>query len=199
MFARLGYAAKKGWRRRRTNRVGITAECEATLMCTRTPFNLVCLGIALCLPAPVVAQAIAVLSPSQQTVQDAPTVTPEMTKRLDGRLFYSAQERQRLDNARKRGSLVGETGSPYEVPPSVLNGFIKRSDGKTAVWVDGEVRWDALGKNTAALVPTIVGGPATYLESTGRETLAASPKPNVLAKKAVKARVRKNTVPRMMQ
>ena len=167
-------------------------------MYTRTPFSLVCFGIALCMPAPVAAQAIVAPSPSQQNVQDAPTVTPEMTKRLDGRLFYSAQERQRLDNARKRGSLVGETGSPFEAPPSVLNGFIKRSDGKTAVWVDGEVRWDALGKNTAALVPTIVGGPATYLESTSRETLAVSPRPNVPAKKVVKARVRKNTVPRFV-
>ena len=168
-------------------------------MCTRTPFKLVCIGIALCLPAPVVAQAIAAPPPSQQTVQGAPTVTPEMTtKRLDGRLFYSAQERQRLDNARKRGSLVGETGSPYEAPPSVLNGFIKRSDGKTALWVDGEVRWDALGTNTAALVPTIVGGPATYLQSTNRETLTVSNRPNVPAKKVVKARVKKNTVPRLV-
>ena len=165
-------------------------------MSVRTHFGLACLGIAIWAPVSTYAQAIAAPPPARQTSQDATIATPEVTKRLDGRLFYSAQERQRLDNARKRGLMVGVTGSPFEMPPSVLNGFIKRSDGKTAVWVDGEVRWDALGKNTATLVPTIVGAPATYLESTSRETLSSSARPNVLAKKVVKARVRKNTVPR---
>ena len=167
-------------------------------MNVRTHLSLACLGIALCAPASASAQTIAEPSPAHQTSQDATIATPEVTMRLDGRLFYSAQERQRLDNARKRGLIVGDTGSPFEAPPSVLNGFIKRSDGKTAVWVDGEVRWDALGKNTAALVPTIVGAPATYLKSASRETLVASPRPNVPAKKVVKARVKKNPVPRLV-
>ena len=167
-------------------------------MCTRTPFNLVCFGIALCLPAPVVAQAIAVPSASQQTVQDAPTVTPEMTKRLDGRLFYSAQERQRLDNARKRGLVVGDTGSPTETPPSVLNGFVKRSDGNTAVWVDGDVRWNTNTRIVGSLSPGDVGGPSEYVKPAIGETQAVSPTPNVRAKKAVKGRVRKNTVPRLV-
>ena len=155
-------------------------------MCTRTPFNLVCFGIALCLPAPVVAQAIAVPSPSRQTVQDAPTVTPEMTKRLDGRLFYSAQERQRLDNARKRGPIVGDTGSPMEAPPSVLNGFVKRSDGSAAVWVDGNVRWNAQGKNAASLVPSDVGGPAAYLKVISADAVVPVTKPVAWSKKPVK-------------
>ena len=168
-------------------------------MCARAPFNLVCFGIALCLPAPVVAQAIAAPLPSQQTVQDAPSVTPEMTtKRLDGRLFYSAQERQRLDNARKRGLIVGDTSSPLETPPSVLNGFVKRSDGNTAVWVDGDVLWNTNTRVVGSLSPGDVGGPSEYVKPAIRETQAASPRPNVRAKKAVKGRVRKNTVPRLV-
>ena len=167
-------------------------------MYTRTPFSLVCFGIALCLPAPVVAQAIAVPSPSQQTVQDAPTVTPEMTKRLDGRLFYSAQERQRLDNARKRGPIVGDTGSPMEAPPSVLNGFVKRSDGSAAVWVDGNVRWNAQGKNAASLVPSDVGGPAAYVKASGTQLMTLPPMPTGRAKKVVKPRVAKIQKPRLL-
>ena len=165
---------------------------------TRTQFGLACFGIALCLPAPIVAQAIAAPSATQQTLQDVPAVTPEVTKRLDGRLFYSPQERQRLDDARRRGLLPSSKGELADSQPSLLNGFVKRSDGKTSVWVDGAVRWDALGKNTAALVPTIVGGPATYLESTSTETQTATPKPSVRAKKIFKARVRKDTAPRLV-
>ena len=167
-------------------------------MYTRTSFSLVCFGIALCMPAPVAAQAIVAPSPSQQTVQDSPTVTPEMTKRLDGRLFYSAQERQRLDNARKRGPIVGDTGSPMEAPPSVLNGFVKRSDGNTAVWVDGGVRWNAQGKNATSLVPSDVGGPAAYVKASGTQLMTLPPMPTGQAKKVVKPRVAKIQKPRLL-
>ena len=167
-------------------------------MCKRTPFSLACFGIALCMPASVVAQAIAVPSPSRQTVQDSPTVTPEMTKRLDGRLFYSAQERQRLNNARKRGPIVGDTGSPMETPPSVLNGFVKRSDGNTAVWVDGDVRWNSSTRIVGSLSPGDVGGPPVYLKSTSGEAKALVPKPVATNKKTIKPHARNRATPRLL-
>ena len=191
MFARLGYAAKNGWRCRRTNRVGTAAECEAVVMSVRTNLSLACLGIALCVPASTYAQVIAAPLPAHQTSQDATIATPEVTKRLDGRLFYSAQERQRLDNARKRGLLVGDTGSPLEAPPSVLNGFVKRSDGSAAVWVDGNVRWNAQGMSASRLVPSDVGGPATYLKVISADAVVPATKPMAWSKKPAK---RANTI-----
>ncbi|MBC7622910.1 MAG: hypothetical protein H7232_05965 [Aeromicrobium sp.] len=167
-------------------------------MSVRTHFGLACLGIAIWAPASTYAQAIAAPPPAHQTSQDATIATPEVTKRLDGRLFYSAQERQRLDSARKRGSLVGDTGSPFEVPPSVLNGFVKRSDGSVAVWVDGNVRWNAQGKNAASLVPSDVGGPAAYLSVITGGAVAAARQTVVRERKAAKLRAKAITAPRFL-
>ena len=163
----------------------------------RERVGIVWIGIALCVPSGTLSQTIAAALATAPAAPASPAVPIETNKGLDGRLFFSALERQRLDAARRRGLVLSSTGELPDSQPSVLNGFVKRSDGKTAVWVDGEGRWDALGKNAAALMPTIVGGPAIYLKSTSGETQAASVRPSVHAKKVVKARARKNTLPRL--
>lgn len=153
---------------------------------------------ALCPPITGVCQAA--VSAAQVQSPPVSSVSPavDATKRLDGRLFFSSSERQRLDQARKRGLAVNDEGDFVEAPPNVLNGFVKRSDGMAVVWVDGDVRWNAESQSTQSLVPSNVGGPAVYLQSTGGETQAASPKPKVQAKKVVKPRVRKTTAPRLL-
>jgi hypothetical protein len=129
--------------------------------------------------------------PTSETASD-------VAKRLEGRLFFSADERQRMDRARKRGLVVGEDGQSVEPPTSVLNGFVKRSDGNISVWVDGVPKWNANSKSADDLVPSDVGGPAAYLKASVGETGAASPKHKVRAKKAVKPRVKKKTKPRLL-
>jgi hypothetical protein len=52
-----------------------------------------------------------------------------------GTLFFSAEERARLDRLRR-----GE-GEPAAAPApgqaSAVTGFVKRSDGRNTVWIDG--------------------------------------------------------------
>ncbi len=153
---------------------------------------------ALCKPVCGFCQSV--VSPTDVQPANVTSAAPgiETARRLEGRLFFTAAERLRLDQARKRGLVVNDEGNFVEAPPNVLNGFVKRSDGKAVVWVDGEVRWNAQTQSAQSLVPSNVGGPATYVQSNIGETLAAAPKPNVNAKKVVKPRVRKITVPRLL-
>lgn len=153
---------------------------------------------ALCKPIAGFCQAD--LSPPkvQPSTVGSTSLAIDTAKRLDGRLFFSATERQRLDQARKRGMVVNDEGVFVEPPPNVLNGFVKRSDGMAAIWVDGEVKWNAQSQSTPSLVPSDVGGPATYLTTTTVEPQAASTKPNLPAKKVFKPRVRKITAPRLL-
>lgn len=60
-----------------------------------------------------------------------------------GRLFTTPAERQQLDIAR---GLVAPPPAPpvLQAPPApqpvTVNGFVKRSSGKSTVWVDGEAQ-----------------------------------------------------------
>lgn len=51
-----------------------------------------------------------------------------------GRLFFSAQEREHLDQLRR-----GEPASPHEprMGSHVITGYVERSDGRGTVWIDG--------------------------------------------------------------
>ena len=52
-----------------------------------------------------------------------------------GTLFHTPEERERLDRMR-RGEPQGPQGSASGGAPSVT-GFVKRSDGRHTVWIDG--------------------------------------------------------------
>ena len=155
-------------------------------------------AVALCKPIAGICQAVVASAQAPPAKASSARPVIDTAKPLEGRLFFAVGERQRLDQARKRGLVVSDDGVFVGAPPNVLNGFVKRSDGKAAIWVDGEVRWNAQSQNTQSLVPSNVGGPATYVQSTSGETQLALPKPNVQAKKVLKARVRKTTVPRLL-
>ena len=54
-----------------------------------------------------------------------------------GRLFHSVEEREQLDRLR-RGEPVGTASLPERpVVPPELTGYVKRSDGRNTVWLDG--------------------------------------------------------------
>lgn len=156
----------------------------------------------LCVPLSSTSQIIAVPLESPVSTKTAPSGLSELPResatRLEGRLFFSAQERQRMDKARKRGIGLGDDGKTVEMPPSVLNGFVKRSDGGAAVWVDGNVRFNAQSRSVNGLLPTDVGGPSEYVKATGVNTTDA-PRSNVArSKKVVKPRPTKIVTPRLL-
>ena len=167
---------------------------------TRSSLYPAMVAIALSVPLVGASQTAAPVtlptSLAKQTVPALPPTSPDATTRLDGRLFFSPQQRQRIDEARKRGVAPGadtqlEDGQPVEPQPPVLNGFVKRSDGNTAVWVDGVSRWNANSSSANNLSPSDVGGPANYLKSTSGEIAAPAIKHRARIKKPVKPRVKK--------
>ena len=162
--------------------------------------------IVLWLPVAVAAQTAAApavkqpIAPPIQTLPASPQALPSGTAmQLEGRLFFSPQERRRMDDARRRGPEPHIEGRLVETQSSTLNGFVKRSDGHLAVWVDGVPRWDATHKAGDALSPSDVGGPAAYVTATSGETMAPSQKRAVRIKKPAKLRAKKNTKRRLVR
>jgi hypothetical protein len=62
-------------------------------------------------------------------------------------LFHSASEREALDRIR-RGDPPEEVASTKRAPPGVT-GFVKRSDGRDTVWLDGRAVTGAEAKRLA--------------------------------------------------
>ncbi len=157
-------------------------------------------AIAFCVPFACLGQTVAAAPQplSQQASTPSREVPPDSVKRLEGRLFFSPDERLRMNDARKRGLVPGEDGQLVEPPASVLNGFVKRSDGNISVWVDGVPRWNAKSGSADNLMPSDVGGPAAYLRASSGESVAPSLKHTVRAKKAVKPRAKKRAKPRLL-
>ena len=109
---------------------------------------------AVMLVQPLPAQTI---SGKQQQAEDIPSTS----QALAGRLFFSREQRERLDRARAGGGTVVEADI-VDPPVSRINGFVKRSDGDMAVWIDGRMR--RLPANAGnELVPGVVGGSANNL------------------------------------
>ena len=89
--------------------------------------------------------------------QNQADAIPSSREALNGRLFFSREQRERLDRLRAGGDM---SAAQITVGPraSGINGFVTRSDGETAVWVDGRVRYKASGENASRLRPQDVGG-----------------------------------------
>ena len=81
------------------------------------------------------------------------------TQQLAGTLFFNQQQRDRMDRARKPGAIAVESVSD-DPAPSALNGFVKRSDGQSAIWVDGQPRYNVQSDGVRRLQPSDVGGSA---------------------------------------
>jgi len=153
---------------------------------------------ALCKPIAGACQTAVSLAEVQPATVSSAAPVIDTAKRLEGRLFFSVPERQRLDQARKRGLVVNDEGVFIEAPPNVLNGFVKRSDGKAVIWVDGEVRWNAQSPNATNLVPANVGAPAEYVKPMNVEAPKPAQTRKVRAKKTPKARPKPPNLPRLL-
>ena len=97
------------------------------------------------------------------TAPSAVNEIEQLTKPLAGTLFFDPIQRARMDRMRKHPVEVsGSDGAGDGVFPaptsSVVNGFVKRSDGQSVVWVDGEARYNVKSANMALLQPSDVGG-----------------------------------------
>ena len=95
---------------------------------------------------------------------DAPATAPsainemeQLAKPLAGTLFFDPIQRARMDRARKTGSKVN-VDVPAGVEPSVINGFVKRGDGRSVVWIDSVARYDVQPGRIELLQPQDVGG-----------------------------------------
>ena len=152
------------------------------MMDFREGVGIVWVGIALCMPGETVGQTIAAALTTAPAPPASPAVSPETTKRLDGRLFFSVEERQRLDDARKRGLVIGDDGQPVQAPPSVLNGFVKRSDGQITIWLDGQARNNQRSLNARELQPQDVCGNADAIKVLDSYVAADISKPKMRPK-----------------
>ncbi len=107
-----------------------------------------------------------------------PAPTPKV---LTGTLFNTREQRERLDRARLRGGTIeDEAVAIVEPDRPVINGFVKRSDGRNTVWVDDVMKRDPRAVVVEQLEPNMVGGMprglvplmATNLQSKVRATSA---------------------------
>lgn len=61
-----------------------------------------------------------------------------------GRLFFTPDERSNLDRARLTGVGMEQEGAPAQQLESItLNGIVKRSSGKTTVWINNSAQYEA--------------------------------------------------------
>ena len=60
-----------------------------------------------------------------------------------GRLFFTPEQRAALD-ARRAARMPDKPAAVAESPTTRVDGYVKRSSGKSTVWVDGEAMPDGL-------------------------------------------------------
>jgi hypothetical protein len=100
---------------------------------------------------------IAIAATPTPSPPPAPAEIPNVAQPLNGTLFFTPEQRGRIDRARKRGESINEDMTGPE-RASIVNGFVRRSDGKLTVWVDGKTVTDPRGRSATTLLPTDVGG-----------------------------------------
>jgi hypothetical protein len=81
-----------------------------------------------------------------------------------GTLFMSPEQRERLDRLR-RGETPAE-GAPHAATGArEITGYVKRSDGRSTVWIDGRPETLANPRAARAMDPEVV---RAYSESAGQ-------------------------------
>lgn len=86
-----------------------------------------------------------------------------------------------------RGDLTEDTDLS-EALPSTINGFVRRSDGTTTVWVDGMARNGMPEAGLRALQPSDIGGSSEKIRVVLREE-----SPRATTKQRVKPGARKTS------
>ena len=105
---------------------------------------------------------------------DAGMPISTVTQPLPGPLFFTPDQRARIDSARKRGVVVLDEEVPEVIAPPVMNGFLRRSDGQVIAWIDGKVHWVTGSPGSQQLVPNMIGEPsAVTIRQSGVEPSTA--------------------------
>lgn len=111
------------------------------------------------------------------TPDQAYTPDPVSTtyRALTGRLFFSDAQRERLNKARRDGVQIVD-GKVIPRAPQ-LNGFVKRSDGRTTYWVDGGQRTNSGASTKFEVASSMTGAEpgVTFLPSTAPRTEPTAP------------------------
>jgi hypothetical protein len=114
-------------------------------------------------PAPVSASASAPANASPsgnadtKPAQAVRITQPSSSPLLTDRLFFSEEERSRLDRARARGVTTDELDAGLSLSPT-LDGVVRQVGGRTTYWVNGAVRVPA-AKGREPVVPNSMIGP----------------------------------------
>ena len=117
--------------------------------------------IVACLMMPARSAAQPVVSAG--TAPSAVRETASLMQPLSGALFFNQQQRARMDRVRKTG-VISVDGVTEDPAPSVLNGFVMRSDGQSAIWVDGRQRFNVQSEGIRQLQPSDVGGASNLVK-----------------------------------
>ena len=122
-----------------------------------------------------------------------PRKITDVSEPLSGTLFFSREQRERIDRARQRGEVVVEEDVVIAVrnQPSVINGFVKRSDGKNIVWVDGEMQRNVSQELSDEMVPMSVGGSNQWLHVSSKPATVFN-RANIISKSPIKKQRRIN-------
>jgi hypothetical protein len=127
----------------------------------------------------------------QQPSVALPSPRLDAVAQLEGRLFFSRQERQVMDKIRQRAIVPGAVGTDQEPALSMLNGFVKRSDSQVTVWVDGQARGNVPGSEVRDLKPQDVGGSAEAIKVLDSYPSESASKRSMKPKGALKKVIRR--------
>lgn len=72
-----------------------------------------------------------------------------------GRIFYTPEQRTQLDSLRKQRAIVSQARDEPAPETVTYNGIVRRSDGKTVVWMNNQPLSDAELRSGQALVGSI--------------------------------------------
>jgi len=71
-----------------------------------------------------------------------------------GRLFFTPEQRAELDARRKAGVPDKPAAVLIESPSTTLDGYVKRSNGKSTVWLNGEPVTEGTDAKRAQVIPS---------------------------------------------
>jgi hypothetical protein len=103
-------------------------------------------------PVLVVRSAFAALCAAASIMLPLPVLADDL-----GRLFFTPQERQALDQ-RRASNVVVERAAPVVESPVTVNGQVTRSSGKTTTWINGVAHDDTYRSRDPARVAVPRGG-----------------------------------------
>ena len=113
---------------------------------------LAAIATAMLVTLPVGAQGVAAAAKIAPPGESRPALQP-----LGGTLFFTRDQRLQMDRNRDRARFPGDDIEAVDLSRPTINGFVKRSDGVSAIWVDGKPRSIGDANVVARVQPGSVG------------------------------------------